>query len=52
MDIVVNVGGVENVSSLIYCIICLCFYLKDESKVNDDVVWDLKGVIDVVKVGG
>ena len=51
-DIVANVGGVENVSSLIHCITRLRFYLKDESKANDDVVRDLKGVIDVAKAGG
>ncbi|OUT06493.1 PTS system beta-glucoside-specific EIIBCA component [Lactiplantibacillus plantarum] len=51
-DIVANVGGAGNISSLIHCITRLRFYLKDESKANDDVVRDLKGVIDVAKAGG
>lgn len=51
-DIVENVGGVENISSLIHCITRLRFYLKDESKANDDVVANLKGVIDIAKAGG
>ncbi|BDZ29761.1 glucose PTS transporter subunit IIA [Lactiplantibacillus sp. WILCCON 0030] len=51
-DIIKNVGGVENISSLIHCITRLRFYLKDESKANDDVVANLKGVIDVAKAGG
>ncbi|CAM3187813.1 glucose PTS transporter subunit IIA [Lactiplantibacillus plajomi] len=51
-DIVENVGGVENINSLIHCITRLRFYLKDESKANDDIVRDLKGVIDVAKAGG
>ncbi|MBS0953460.1 glucose PTS transporter subunit IIA [Lactiplantibacillus plantarum] len=51
-DIVTNVGGVGNISSLIHCITRLRFYLKDESKANDDVIRNLKGVIDVAKAGG
>ncbi len=51
-DIVANVGGAGNISSLIHCITRLRFYLKDESKANDDVVRDLKGVVDVAKAGG
>ncbi|MBS0937789.1 glucose PTS transporter subunit IIA [Lactiplantibacillus plantarum] len=51
-DIVANVGGVENISSLIHCITRLRFYLKDESKANDDIVRNLNGVIDVAKAGG
>lgn len=50
--IVENVGGVENINSLIHCITRLRFYLKDESLANDDVIADLKGVIDVAKAGG
>ncbi|RRK10409.1 PTS beta-glucoside transporter subunit IIABC [Lactiplantibacillus garii] len=51
-DIVENVGGVENINSLIHCITRLRFYLKDESKANDEVVANLKGVIDIAKAGG
>lgn len=51
-DIVANVGGVDNINSLIHCITRLHFYLKDESKANDDAIRNLKGVIDVAKAGG
>ena len=37
-EIVKNVGGKENVSSLTHCITRLRFKLKDESKANDDVI--------------
>lgn len=30
--IVVGVGGVDNIVSLMYCVMWLCFKLKDESK--------------------
>ena len=51
-DIIENVGGVANINSLIHCITRLRFYLKDESKANDDVIANMKGVIDVAKAGG
>lgn len=51
-DIVKNVGGVENINSLIHCITRLRFYLKDDSKANDQVIENLKGVITVAKAGG
>lgn len=50
--IVKNVGGKENVNSLTHCVTRLRFYLKDESKANDDVLNNTKGVIQVVKSGG
>ncbi|WP_370447190.1 glucose PTS transporter subunit IIA [Lactobacillus sp. CBA3605] len=50
--IVANVGGVENIKSLIHCITRLRFYLKDEQQANDEVIANLKGVIDVAKAGG
>lgn len=28
------VGGEGNVNSVVYCVICLCFKLKDENKVD------------------
>ena len=37
-DIVKNVGGKENVSSLAHCITRLRFKLKDESKANTDIL--------------
>ncbi|WP_412989240.1 PTS transporter subunit EIIC [Pediococcus siamensis] len=46
-DIIENVGGKQNIKSLIHCITRLRFYLKDESIANDDVIKNLDGVIDV-----
>lgn len=37
-EIVKNVGGKENVSSLTHCITRLRFKLKDEGRANDDVL--------------
>jgi len=51
-NIVENVGGVENINSLIHCITRLRFYLKDDSKANDAVIENLDGVITVAKAGG
>lgn len=51
-DVINNIGGKENISSLTHCITRVRFYLKDESKANDDAVRDTDGVIDVVKAGG
>ena len=51
-DIIENVGGPENVNSLIHCITRLRFYLKDESVANTAVISDLDGVIDVTKGSG
>lgn len=41
-DIIENVGGKENIKSLIHCITRLRFYLKDESIAKDDVIQNLK----------
>lgn len=51
-EIVKNVGGKENVSSLVHCITRLRFKLKDESKANDDVLKNMDGVVTVMKSGG
>ncbi|WP_334332113.1 glucose PTS transporter subunit IIA [Companilactobacillus sp. HBUAS59544] len=51
-DIVENVGGKENINSLIHCITRLRFYLKDDKKANDDTIENLPGVISVAKAGG
>ena len=50
--IVKNVGGKQNVTSLTHCVTRLRFYLKDESKANDNVLKNTDGVISVVKSGG
>ncbi|AVK64800.1 PTS beta-glucoside transporter subunit IIABC [Lactobacillus sp. CBA3606] len=50
--IIENVGGADNVNSLIHCITRLRFYLKDETLANTAVIQGLTGVIDVAKAGG
>ncbi|GEO58610.1 glucose PTS transporter subunit IIA [Companilactobacillus bobalius] len=51
-DIVENVGGTENINSLIHCITRLRFYLKDDTKANDQKIENMDGVISVAKAGG
>lgn len=51
-QIVSNVGGKENISGLNHCITRLRFYLKDESKANDEILKNMDGVITVMKSGG
>lgn len=51
-DILENVGGKSNVTSVTHCFTRLRFVLKDESKAKKDVVEHLEGVISVVEAGG
>lgn len=51
-EIVKNVGGQENIVSLVHCITRLRFKLKDESIANDDVLKNMDGVVTVMKSGG
>ncbi|HGM3506854.1 TPA: glucose PTS transporter subunit IIA [Clostridioides difficile] len=51
-DIIANVGGKENISSLSHCITRLRFKLKDESIANDDVLKKMDGIVTVMKSGG
>ena len=51
-EIIKNVGGKENVSSLTHCITRLRFKLKDEKKANTDVLKNIDGVVTVVQSGG
>ena len=51
-DIIFNVGGKENISSLSHCITRLRFKLKDESKANDEVLKKMDGIVTVMKNGG
>ncbi|MFS0775033.1 beta-glucoside-specific PTS transporter subunit IIABC [Neobacillus sp. 3P2-tot-E-2] len=51
-DIVQNVGGKENVNSVVHCITRLRFKLKDEGKANTDVIKNMEGVVTVMKSGG
>lgn len=50
--IVENVGGENNVISLVHCATRLRFKLIDESKANMDVLKQTEGVITVMKAGG
>lgn len=50
--IIKNVGGKENVNNVIHCITRLRFYLKDESKANDDVLKNQRGILDVMHASG
>lgn len=51
-DIIKNVGGKENINSLIHCITRLRFYLKDESLTNKEELKKIPKVIDVARGGG
>lgn len=51
-DIIENVGGKENVTSVVHCITRLRFKLKDESRANTDVLKNMDGVVTVMKSGG
>lgn len=51
-DIIENVGGKENVISVVHCITRLRFQLKDEGKANTEVLKNMDGVVTVMKSGG
>jgi len=51
-DIIENIGGRENVNSVVHCITRLRFKLKDESKAKTDVIKNMEGVVTVMKSGG
>ena len=51
-DIVMNVGGKENINSLTHCITRLRFQLKDESIAKDEVLKKMDGIITVMHGGG
>lgn len=51
-DIIENVGGKENVNSVVHCITRLRFKLKDEGKANTEVLKNMDDVITVMKSGG
>lgn len=50
--IIKNVGDKDNINNLIHCITRLRFYLKDESKANDDILKNQRGILDVMHAGG
>ena len=41
-DIIANVGGKENVSSVVHCITRLRFKLRDESKANTEILKNME----------
>ena len=51
-NIVANVGGKENVISVVNCITRLRFKLKDESKANTEILKNMDGVVTVMQSGG
>lgn len=51
-QIIENVGGENNVVSLVHCATRLRFKLKDMSNVNKESIKELEGVISVVESGG
>lgn len=51
-DIIKNVGGKENVISVMHCITRLRFSLKDEGQANTNVLKNMDGVMDVIKANG
>ena len=51
-SIIQNVGGKENVVNLAHCFTRLRFTLKDESKVNQEELRKLQGVIQLIMAGG
>lgn len=51
-DIIKNVGGKDNIISLLHCVTRLRFNLKDESLANDEVLKDMYGVITVMHSAG
>jgi beta-glucoside PTS system EIICBA component len=51
-DILANVGGKENVSSVVHCVTRLRFKLKDVSKANTEVLKNMDGVVTVMESGG
>lgn len=51
-DIVDNIGGKENITSLTHCITRVRFKLKDNSLANAEAVKKVPGVINVIEQGG
>ncbi|MDF7682344.1 beta-glucoside-specific PTS transporter subunit IIABC [Lactobacillus sp. ESL0679] len=50
--IIANVGGKDNVASVVHCTTRLRFKLKDEKKANDAAMKATDGVLSLVKAGG
>lgn len=50
--IIKNVGGKDNVVSVVHCTTRLRFKLKDEKKADDETLKSTDGIVTVVKAGG
>ena len=50
--IIKDVGGKDNVNSVVHCATRLRFKLKDKKKADDDALKNTDGVVTVVKAGG
>jgi PTS system beta-glucosides-specific IIC component len=51
-EILINIGGENNVSNLTHCATRLRFNLYDSSKVNEEVLKNTSGILGVVNKGG
>lgn len=51
-DILANVGGSDNIRSVVHCTTRLRFKLKDEKKAQTDTLKNMDGVVTVVQSGG
>ncbi|MDM5426408.1 beta-glucoside-specific PTS transporter subunit IIABC [Bacillus mycoides] len=51
-DILKNVGGKENVHSVVHCVTRLRFQLKDEGKANTEILKSMEDIVTVMKSGG
>lgn len=51
-QILANIGGSENVESVIHCVTRVRFVLRDPGKANDEAVKAVDGVMGLVKSGG
>lgn len=51
-NIIKNIGGKSNITSVTHCVTRLRFKLKDENKTDTDAMKSIKGIVTVVKSGG
>lgn len=51
-EIIQDVGGKDNIRSVVHCATRLRFVLKDESKANDEGVRNIPGILQLVKKAG
>lgn len=51
-DIIENLGGKENIRSVVHCVTRLRFQLKDEGKAKTDVLKNMEDIITVMQSGG